>query len=351
MNDSIKQPGRNKVLDIYKGIGIMLIVLGHLAISKLLYNFIYMFHVPAFFFVAGMTFKIKENESVLTFLKKKAYRLLIPYVLFTLIISLTQMATQLFVGETSDLSSFSTAKGFGLGLLDIILCGGIDGTWVTVGPAWFLFVLFFASLLFFAANKLIVSNLVRGGGIIALFILVLLLKVTDNVPFKIGQSISAMFFMWCGMVFNRRYKKMSLYRNQWLLLLFPIIGFGVVLLTTWLLNDSVNMMGNYFTTKPILASFVSLIGCLSLFFLSSVLEDKKLNKLFCFFGVNSMLVLGIHFPVKNLLRLFFSKIGLTAEQSVIPIFVLVLVLMIPLAYFVNKYCLVLVGQKSIKNKK
>lgn len=342
---------RNKAIDIFKGLGIMLIVIGHLTIPKQLYNFIYMFHVPAFFFVAGMTFTIKNNESFLLFLKKKAYRLLIPYLLFVFIISLTQLATQWFVGETSIFNSFFTINGFLRGLLDIVLCGGIEGTWVTVGPAWFLFVLFIACLLYWLLNKLKISKIVTGAGIIAIYILLLLLHVTDNVPFKLGQSVSAMFFMWCGTVFNNGVRPMVCRLKNWVKLLVAVIGFVLVFLTTWWLNDSINMMGNYFTVKPILASVVSLCGCASLYLFSALLEDTHAKNILCFYGLNSMLILGIHFPLKNMLRLVFSRFGLTAGQSSIPTFLFVLLLIVPLAYLVNKYFPFLVGQKRIKVKK
>lgn len=325
----------------------MLIVLGHLTIPKLLYNFIYMFHVPAFFFVAGMTFKTKSNESFSSFLKKKAYRLLIPYLFFVLIITSTQLTTQWSVGETNIVGTLFTINGFLYGLLDIALCGFIDNTWVTVGPAWFLYVLFLACIWYWLANRLKVSKLAMvGGGIIAIFILLQILHVSDSVPCKIGQSVSAMFFMWCGTVFNNEVRPMFCHLKKWVKLLIAVMGFVLVFLTTLLLNDSINMMGNYFTAKPIMASVVSLIGCVSFYLFSSLLEGTYLEKTLCFYGVNSMLILGIHFPLKNMLRLVFCRLGLSAGQSCIPIFVLVLLLIVPLAYIVNKYFPILVGQKK-----
>ena len=45
---------RENNLDIAKGIGILLVVLAHVLQSKV-ETFIYIFHMPFFFFISGMT--------------------------------------------------------------------------------------------------------------------------------------------------------------------------------------------------------------------------------------------------------------------------------------------------------
>ncbi|MBM6961650.1 acyltransferase family protein, partial [Bacteroides caecigallinarum] len=45
--------GRNTVIDIMKGIGIILMVVGHAGCPTFLYNFIYTFHMPLFFMISG----------------------------------------------------------------------------------------------------------------------------------------------------------------------------------------------------------------------------------------------------------------------------------------------------------
>ena len=57
----VSRTARIGTLDIYKGLAILLVVVGHLAQSatpdfdrSLLFKGIYMFHMPLFFFVCGM---------------------------------------------------------------------------------------------------------------------------------------------------------------------------------------------------------------------------------------------------------------------------------------------------------
>ena len=52
---------RDCIFDIAKGIGIILVVLGHCAFSFT--NFVYMFHVSLFFIISGYFFSEKYSEN------------------------------------------------------------------------------------------------------------------------------------------------------------------------------------------------------------------------------------------------------------------------------------------------
>ena len=83
--ESTEKKVRINKYDNLKGLAIFLIVLGHLCffdfigISKLI-SFIYIIHLPIFFFVSGYFSKIGINEPVKLF-----KRLIIPYLIFTII--------------------------------------------------------------------------------------------------------------------------------------------------------------------------------------------------------------------------------------------------------------------------
>ncbi|MBR5241001.1 MAG: acyltransferase family protein [Muribaculaceae bacterium] len=77
-----------KEIDILKGIAIILVVLGHI---ELLYaldaysqfrDFVYTFHMPLFMAISGYLYAKHHNMSFnyLSFIKKKAKRLLLPYI-------------------------------------------------------------------------------------------------------------------------------------------------------------------------------------------------------------------------------------------------------------------------------
>ena len=71
-------------LDSAKGIGVILINVGHLLytgdvpwVNKLIYSF----HMPMFFLFAGYTFRVSSER----FVRKKAKRLLLPFVAYAAI--------------------------------------------------------------------------------------------------------------------------------------------------------------------------------------------------------------------------------------------------------------------------
>ena len=71
---------RNVTLDIARGIGILLVVIGHNSVfretARPLYEAIYLFHMPLFFFLSGVTFRLASAGEAL---KKRARALLVPY--------------------------------------------------------------------------------------------------------------------------------------------------------------------------------------------------------------------------------------------------------------------------------
>lgn len=73
-------------IDFLKGIGIILVLLGHLPINGIIHMQIYSFHMPLFFFCSGLFFKPK---TIVQGFKKDAKSILIPYVFFASILVIT----------------------------------------------------------------------------------------------------------------------------------------------------------------------------------------------------------------------------------------------------------------------
>ncbi|MBQ7276495.1 MAG: hypothetical protein IJS58_04510 [Bacilli bacterium] len=66
MNDHLIAKYRNIGMDIAEGIGILLMILGHVHISELVINhLIYAFHMPLFFIISGFFIKLRILELLL----------------------------------------------------------------------------------------------------------------------------------------------------------------------------------------------------------------------------------------------------------------------------------------------
>jgi fucose 4-O-acetylase-like acetyltransferase len=126
-------PAQSRVLtvDVAKGIGILLVVLGHNVVFREnahgLYETIYLFHMPLFFFLSGVTFRFTSWTDAS---RKRARALLVPY--FTIGAIAVAIALQ-----AGDLETVLAEIG-----------GVVYGTGHTIRfvPLWFLPCLFLVSM-------------------------------------------------------------------------------------------------------------------------------------------------------------------------------------------------------------
>lgn len=59
-------------IDIAKGIGIILMVIGHACYPHIyIFNCIYIFHMPLFFFLSGFLFKESSTHKPISYIYKK----------------------------------------------------------------------------------------------------------------------------------------------------------------------------------------------------------------------------------------------------------------------------------------
>ncbi len=153
---------RDTSIDICKGLGIMLMVLGHSGIPKVGHDFIYMFHMPLFFFVSGYCFDEKYQNMPYAFIKRKIKGLWWPYVKYGLLFLLLH---NLFC-YLNIYSSKYGYQGHGVSMLSVreikdslwTIVTGMSGADPLLGGFWFLRELLLGSVIalvtMFGINKL-----------------------------------------------------------------------------------------------------------------------------------------------------------------------------------------------------
>lgn len=152
MNDIVNRERKERwdELDVLKGIGIILVLFGHLPINNEMHILIYSFHMPLFFFCSGIFFKrrtLKENMI------KDIRTILIPYLFFAFVLILTLM--MLSVKHTYD--PISSLNQLNLSIFDR-QCYPLYHT------IWFLVCMFFVKEMFNAFCKSQIQGLFIGGG-------------------------------------------------------------------------------------------------------------------------------------------------------------------------------------------
>ena len=76
----------NNYITIAKAIGIILMVVGHSGCPDALFRFIYLFHMPLFFFCSGIFMEnMTNNDAVTIYLKRRIIGLYIPFVKWSLL--------------------------------------------------------------------------------------------------------------------------------------------------------------------------------------------------------------------------------------------------------------------------
>jgi fucose 4-O-acetylase-like acetyltransferase len=99
--------GRWLWLDALKGLGIIAVVAGHV-IDRDAARTIYLWHMPLFFFLAGVVFK--PDADWRRFARDKAARLLVPYAVFLLLLSGPDLMAAAASGSQRDWMTFAVSR-------------------------------------------------------------------------------------------------------------------------------------------------------------------------------------------------------------------------------------------------
>lgn len=71
-------PNRISYIDVFRGFGILMMVMGHVGFGEIFQHWIHAFHMPMFFFIAGYLYKSRPLKTTLV---KRIKGLLLPYLL------------------------------------------------------------------------------------------------------------------------------------------------------------------------------------------------------------------------------------------------------------------------------
>ena len=301
MGDRSKK--RIKWIDVCKGIGMILVILGHCAyFGGVLHNYIFTFHMPLFFLLSGLFFNANQIRNVVT---RKAKSLILPYVSFSILGLIMTIAIPSWRNNYS-------LKGF---IYDIYM-GSPD--YINVSSIWFLMCLFVTMLLMALILK-IQSKKIQ---YIVLALLVLLgvgfAYIHEKIPylpgrrlpFDIDVAMISVLFFGIGYYFKNSINKISSCNNFILIGIFACLSFalwGVVCI-----NGRVNLHGLTFN-NILLYVTGAILGSLMLMALSVIVSRvNMLEKMFAWIGRNTISILGLQ---AIYVRLFVLLINAIKKQS------------------------------------
>lgn len=196
----------NNGVAIAKAITIMLMVFGHASTYAPVNHFLLLMRMPLFFVMSGYCFKTKYLTDMSTYLSRRVTGIWVPYVKWSLVFLLFH--NLFFPLHIYDMSLYYGGEQLlPYTLKDIVLRGGaiitvMEGHDTMLGGFWFLKDLFFGSLLFFFALKVLRNRwLVAGMFLIVAF----LFSLADYHVRYVGITshlFLAAFFITVGHIFR-----------------------------------------------------------------------------------------------------------------------------------------------------
>ena len=319
-----------------KGIGIILVVLGHTTHNDELGSWIYHFHMPLFFFLSGVFF-----SPTIQGLVKRVRQILIPYLIFGVLSFIYWRFAEMRFRPLPEY--FDANMHF------------FDLFWQTEQfrfnvPLWFLPCLLIVQSVGAVLFHFIKNQKVLLATIVLWILIANGINVSSNAMW-VNESFYAFPFFALGyMIGKERYMKMEAglsRKHDWLYSILAIIG----LITIWFLSTRNDMMLSSYSNGYGAFFLVAIICIMCLFALFVKIRSRKFISILTWLDVNSLIIMCLHEPLKRIIIVVFSKLlGMETEavrESIvwsILMSCLIIVIFVPVCMFMNRKCKWVLGK-------
>lgn len=328
-------------IDAARGIGILMVMLGHTYVDAKYIFWFYAFHMALFFFLSGCTFRL--HTDVRSFLKKKACGLLIPYVFFAVLITAYNWVSAVTHSNTFNLQ-------------DTVLCYFLQ---IRYTHLWFLPCLFLAEL-----GMWFISRFYRGGkkknrylviaGVLIIVFFVYRSWIGVDLLWNADLAVLALSFILLGFWYSLYADSLVSYLSCKFFIILVVLS--VHLCITWIAfitSESVDWYSNRFG-NPI---FFIIGSCTGVF--ATILISKRLHlRLLIYLGANSIVWYGLHRIIIDATFILYNKLHVPVIRGSISSVVLAVisvavavVLLIPINIILTKYFPFLIGKRKGLKKK
>lgn len=296
---------RIETYDIARGIGILLMVMGHTGFGMDFSKIIHSFHMPLFFFVSGFFYRPHKYDGMLGYLVHEAKVLLVPYLIFAFFF---EFLHYLFAGDWS------------LGYFLLSLVSSNHNRIDVAGALWFLLCLFTAKILYHALSMSIKNVKIMALVIAPISIVSSYLRDFGiMLPLALDTAMSCLLVIHVGyLLYHHKNKSWAqkLFNMPWLL----FVAVAIIFIVTAMTNAHVVVRRNHYGMLPLY--FISCFsGIMLTINISSILERcqnalcRFLCKILSYWGKESLVFLVLNELYIYIVSLFFSKIGVVVFQG------------------------------------
>lgn len=331
----------NNNITIAKAIGIILMVIGHSGCPQVLFKFIYLFHMPLFFFCSGIFYKEVTSLNAATFfLKKRIKGLYVPFVKWSVLFLLLHNLFMIvgiynpYYGYEGGSSSYTISDIFQK-LFSILFT--MHDYEEILGGFWFIRALFITSVLIAVFSLLLRMCSKFKYGLQCLLFLLLTILIRRIAPDPelwrdISMGTLGAFFYMSGNILMR-------YKSHWQNNYGTILCCFILFLSYFYFKDGISMGCGYNKVLPF--SISALAGSILTISISNAIESRLaiVKRLLYYIGNHTLEILALHFLsfrlVSYMMVLFFGiDVVHVAEHPVIKDVI------IPHSYWWIFYCVI-----------
>ena len=317
-------------IDWMKALGIYLVVLGHF--YSFGEKFIYVFHIPLFFLISG--FLSRKEDDKRQFWRKLWYNLAVPMLIMVVVNFVSACVVQLWNG-TFDWSTFYW-------FIRNVVFGMVAG----FDTLWFVYTLILLKIIFqYCSSKKLFYALTV---VMLAFAYFYNHSERSGLPFFCSQSnavvdVCTAFPFYALGVFIRDYKYLLNVWSQkgWLIFL-AVIGFLFVLVC-WSYNGNVALYACCYGGNMLLFLLGGVFGSIMVFAISKLIGQT--HQLVTIISRGTIIILGLHKLLINLIWAFFSASYLDLAFAAI-----IVIVFVPIIIMTEKYFPLMAGIYRIKKK-
>ncbi|MBE6719231.1 MAG: hypothetical protein E7571_01065 [Ruminococcaceae bacterium] len=305
-----KLTNRKHYIDIARGVAITLVVIGH-GVSEYstgltgVERVIYSFHMPLFFVISGLVFRVKSGDTVKSFAKKRAKGLMLPYLLFAVLIFASHLAER-FVFKT-DSEFFKTLKTPS-GILNTLLLTNKSA----FSNLWFLPCMFAAQVILFVIFKFIKNKWIVALCCTVPSVAIIFISPQISLPLSLEAAVVSLLFIYIGTLIQKADIKK---KTEMLMLPAAIFAFctSQAFYFTYY-NDKAFSYYNVQFEVPWLFCLTAISGSLLIILFAHRQKEVPVSELL---GRHSLYIFGFHYLVQNVLRIAIEKAGITLNSVII----------------------------------
>ena len=288
---------RDRAIDAAKGCGILLVIFGHVCHLHPYWSIIYSFHMPLFFFIAGMNFYPEKYPDAASLLQKKLRAMIIPYLFFCFLGVAYSLFWRLFSGVSGrEIADYLLQLPYAIVWMPYSHYSQLFNT-----PLWFVPCLVLLEVMFYFLNR-IRKEPVFWIAVCCITVLGWLMERPESpvdftfLPWNFSTACFALFIFAVGNRVRGIVKKRILEPEMtWKqVLLLAAVFIPAFLITGYVGAHNSGSFGSRELNNGFLFILTGLTGTLCVLIGARFLKNSRILK---YYGRNSFTVMGCQIPI------------------------------------------------------